>query len=266
MPALHFYADGSGHPDYRPPVERGDTDHYCLAAILVNDAQREQLEGTADRILRKYFPSREPRTVELKASWIAANVHSRPPWDTLLGPRHAELFDDIRDLLLDAKPMLLGQVVNKESYRLAIKASRPERPATNALRFMMARLNHCLDELSQEATATLDSDSRAMQEAQLELEASVRLDGDKIVGGGWTPTAVTRLERIHPIQHLNSNQSRCLQMADYVAHWLWQAAEYGKANRLRELDSLWRIIRGRREPWLGYLSPDRARLINPTQC
>jgi hypothetical protein len=65
---LHFYADGSGHPDYRPPVEGGDSDHYALVGILVATPQREALEIGCDRILQKYFPDREPRTIEIKAS------------------------------------------------------------------------------------------------------------------------------------------------------------------------------------------------------
>jgi hypothetical protein len=258
---LHFYADGSGHPDYRPPTERGDTDHYCLVGILVNTAQREEIERRCDKILQAVFPDREPRTVEIKASWISARTNQKPPWDALPGPRHAQLFDEIRDLLLEVKPQLFGQIVHKESYRQGIRASRPERPATNVLRFVLARLDHHLEREGQTSTATLDSDSRAMQEAQLELESSVRAQGDKIAGETRPPMAVSRFERVLPLRHLNSNQSRCLQMADYVAHGLWQAAEYGKAQRLRELDPLWATYGSKREPWTAFIEPGRVALI-----
>ncbi len=258
---VHFYADGSGHPDYRPPTERGDTDHYCLVGILVDTAQREEIERRCDTILQAVFPDREPRTVEIKASWISARTNQKPPWDALPGPRHAQLFDEIRDLLLEVKPQLFGQIVHKESYRQGIRASRPERPATNVLRFVLARLDHHLERAGQTSTATLDSDSRAMQEAQLELESSVRAQGDKIAGETRPPMAVSRFERVLPLRHLSSNQSRCLQMADYVAHALWQAAEYGKAQRLRELDSLWATYGAKREPWTAFLEPGRVALI-----
>lgn len=259
--ALHFYADGSGHPDYRPPTERGDTDHYCLVGILVDAAHREDIERRCDAIVQRLFPDREPRTVELKASWISARTNQKPPWDALPGPQHAQLFDDIRDLLLEVQPQLFGQVVHKENYRQGIRASRPERPATNALRFVLGRLDHHLERAGRTSTVTLDSDSRAMQEAQLELEASVRTQGDKIAGATRPPMSVSRLERILPLQHLNSNQSRCLQMADYVVHCLWQAAEYGRALRLRELDALWARYGPRREPWTAFVEKGRASLI-----
>lgn len=261
MAVLNFFADGSGHPDYRPPVERGDTDHYCIAGLLVDDRQREQLETGVDAIIQRYFPHREPRTVELKAAWISARVNQKPPWDALPGPQHAQLFDDVRDLLMRVRPVLFGQIVHKDNYRQSIRASRPERPATNVLRFLMGRLDHHLASQSDTTRATLDADLPAIQEAQRTLEAEVRTDGDKIAGVTRPAISVSKFERILPFQHLSSDQSRCLQAADYVTHQLWQAAEYGKANRLRELDSLWATFRSRREPWTAYLAPDREALI-----
>jgi hypothetical protein len=83
---LNFFADGSGHADYLPPLEMGDTAHYCLAGILVDDDQRDSIESGCDQIVRKYFPDREPRSVELKASWIAARSNQRHPWHGLPGP------------------------------------------------------------------------------------------------------------------------------------------------------------------------------------
>ena len=68
--------------------------------------------------------------------------------------------------------------------------------------------------------------------------------------------AVSRFERVLPFQHLNSNQSRCLQMADYAAHCLWQAAEYGKGQRLRELDPLWAKYGSKGEPWTAFLESE----------
>ena len=182
MAVLNFFADGAGHPDYRPPVERGDTDHYCIAGLLVDDRQREQLETGVDAIIQRYFPHREPRTVELKAAWISARVNQKPPWDALPGPQHAQLFDDVRDLLMRVRPVLFGQIVHKDNYRQSIRASRPERPATNVLRFLMGRLDHHLASQSDTTRATLDADLPAIQEAQRTLEAEVRTDGDKIAG------------------------------------------------------------------------------------
>lgn len=265
MPTLNFYADASGHADYKPPIEAGDTDHYCLAGILVDDAQRDKLEIGADSIVRSFFSDREPRTVELKASWISARVNQRPPWDQLPGPRHAEVFDKVRDLLLLVRPQLFGQIIHKENYRLSIRASRPERPATNALRFLLARVDHHLAGANQTSTGTLDSDSRAMQEAQLALEFSIRTDGDKIGGATRLPLAITRCERVLPLQHVRSEQSRCIQLADYVSHVLWQAAEYGKGDRLRELDSLWATFGRKREPWTAYLKPAKEATIKATR-
>ncbi|MFZ3355721.1 MAG: DUF3800 domain-containing protein [Thermoplasmata archaeon] len=261
MTILNFYADGSGHPDYRPLLEHGDTDHYCIAGILVDDRQRELIESGCDALVLRFFPDREPRSVELKASWISARVNQKPPWDQLPGPRHAELFEEIRDLLLRVTPVLFGQVVHKDNYRLSINASRPERPATNVLRFLMTRLDHHLEHHGDTSRATLDQDSPAMQEAQRSLESKVRGQGDKITGASRPAIAVTRFEHILPFQHLGSDQSRCLQMADYVSHQLWQAAEWEKANRLRELDPLWARFRSRREPWTAYLAPAKVSLI-----
>ncbi len=107
---LNFYADGSGHPDYRPLLEHGDTDHYCIAGLLVNDDQRSALESGCDALVQRFFPDREPRTVELKASWISARVNQKPPWDELAGARHAELFDGIRPEF-GQRPLLLTLVV-----------------------------------------------------------------------------------------------------------------------------------------------------------
>lgn len=261
MPPLHFYADGSGHPDYRQPVEGGDTDHYGLAGVLVTNDQREALELGCDRIVLSFFPDREPRSVEIKASWIIARQNMVEPWAPLPGPRHAEFLDRIRDLLHATKPTLFGQVLNKEGYRLGVRASRPERPATNALRFLLGRLDRHLRRSSETSTITLDEDSPAIMEAQLSLEAAVRTAGDRLGSTASWSAPLSKLERIMPIRHLGSDQSRCLQVADVVGYWLWQAAEYGKAERLRELDVLWAPFEGRREPWTGYPAPERDALI-----
>ncbi len=261
MATLNFFADGSGHSDYRPPVELGDTDHYCLAGILVDDDQRVAIEVGCDSIVRKYFPHREPRTVELKATWIAAWRNRREPWDSLPGPQHAQMFDEVRDLLLSVKPMLFGQILHKERYRRGVFASRPERPATNAFRYMLGRVARHLDGGGDTTRVTVDADSRAIEEAQRALEASVRTSGDRIIGVTTPPVIQSKWDRLLPCVHLRSENSRCLQVADYAAHWLWSAAEYGKANRLRELDSLWRRYGGKREPWAAFLSSDKERLI-----
>jgi hypothetical protein len=261
LTVLNFYADGSGHPDYRPLVERGDTDHYCIAGILVDDRQRAQLETGCDTLVQRFFPDREPRTVEIKAAWISARVNQKPPWDQLPGPSHAAVFDEIRDLLLRVSPVLFGQVVHKENYRLSIHASRPERPAANVLRFLVGRLDHHLEHQGDTSRITLDEDSPAIMEAQRALESAIRTGGDKISGAGRPAVSVSFARQILPFQHLSSDQSRCLQVADYVSHQLWQAAEYGKAARLRELDRLWARFGNRREPWTAYLEPARAALI-----
>lgn len=261
MAILNLFVDGSGHSDYRPPVELGDTDHYCLAGILVNDDQRACIETGCDSIVRKYFPHREPRTVELKASWIAARQGRREPWASLPGPQHALLFDDVRDLMLSVRPMLFGQVLHKESYRLGVHASRPERPATNAFRYLLGRVARHLESGGDTTRVTVDADSSAIEEAQRALEASVRTGGDRIIGVTTPPVIQSQWDRLLPCLHLRSENSRCLQVADYVAHWLWTAAEYGKAIRLRELDSLWRVFGAKREPWTAFVNPTQERLI-----
>ncbi|MDE1821602.1 MAG: DUF3800 domain-containing protein [Euryarchaeota archaeon] len=261
MSILNLFTDGSGHADYRPPIERGDTDHYCLAGILVSDTQRDQIEAGCDSIVRRYFPHREPRTVELKASWISARTRQRSPWDALPGPRHAQLFDELRDLILSVRPLLFGQVLHKENYRTRVHASRPERPATNAFRYMLGRVARHLEGGDDTTRVTVDTDSRAIEEALRALETSVRTGGDRIIGVTTPPVVQSQWNRLLPCLHLASENSRCIQVADYVAHWLWSAAEYGKATRLRELDPLWRRYDGRREPWVAFLDEPKEKLI-----
>lgn len=261
MAVLNFFADGSGHPDYCPPTEHGDTQHYCIAGILVDNIQREQLESGCDAIILQFFPLREPRTVELRATEISARTNRHPPWDQLPGPQHAELFSEVRNLILRVRPVLFGQIVHKENYRRSIRASRPERPATNAFRFLMGRLDHHLARQSDTSRVTLDEDSLAIQEAQQSLETHVRAEGDKIIGAARPALSVSRFERVHPFQHLSSDESRCLQIADYVSHQLWQAAEHGKGNRLRELDALWARFGDKREPWTAFLEPGMETII-----
>jgi hypothetical protein len=188
----------------------------------------------------------------------------REPWASLPGPLHAELFDEVRDLLYSTGPLLFGQVLNKERYRLGIRATRPERPATNALRFLLGRLDRHLIHVGETATITLDEDSPAIMEAQLTLESSVRSAGDRLGNNAAWGAPPSKFERILPIRHLASDQSRCLQVADVAGHWLWQTAEYGKGARLRELDRLWAPFQNRREPWTAFLSPEREALIDGT--
>jgi hypothetical protein len=126
---------------------------------------------------------------------------------------------------------------------------------------MMGRLARHLVESGDVSRVTLDSDSKAIQEAQIDLEAEIRQIGDQIVTPSRPAVRPSQWEKLLPCQHLSSNQSRCLQVADYVAHWLWQAGEYGKAQRLRELDPLWRKFGSRREPWLSFPEPGREQLI-----
>lgn len=258
--ALNLFIDASGHKNYRPPVGDGDTDYYVLGAALVTNTQRHAIEQGLDDIVGDLFPDREPRSVELHTSPMMA---AQGPWGEITGPARGQFVSDVRDLLLSVKPILFGQVVHKQNYWDHFTYIVPEHPSENALRFLLGRVDKRVREAGDKCRLTLDEDSKEMKSTYAALIANIREFGDKISGLTYAPTAVTRLNDFYDPYYVDSHASRWLQVADFVAHLAWRAAERKQANRLRELDPLWnRFYRGaRREPFLSYCPADVTALF-----
>lgn len=257
---LNLFIDASGHKDYRAPIGGGDTDYYVLGAILVTNEQRHAIEQGLDDVISDLFPHREPRSVELHTSPMMAG---EGPWGEITGPLRGEFVSSVRDLLLQVKPLLFAQVVHKQNYWDHFTHIVPEKPAENSLRFLLGRVDKRVPAGSK-CRLTLDEDSKEMKTTYADLIADIRENGDKIGGLNFTPTSVTKLNDFHDPHYVDSHASRCLQIADFVAHLCWRATERKQANRLRELDALWSTFYNgtRREPFLSYCPADVTALVH----
>lgn len=244
----HAYIDGSGHVDYPKGTYdgKGDTDHYVLACVLLDDAQRIHLENAVDELMLDLFPNREPRSVEMHAVDLVGH-HPHPPWDDFPGHRRPEVNDRFRDILLDVEPLVLCQVMDKISYWEHF-SKVPEPPALNTLRFLTSRLDGELVDLTGRSTLSIDDDSYEIKKLYRNLLESIRRDGDKL----YPARRQTTLDRIHPVQFVDSRATRGIQAADYIAYWTFRAVEHEKGNRIQELEDLWRVYRGKKEPRSGY--------------
>ena len=106
---LNFYADGSGHPDYRPLLEHGDTDHYCIAGLLVNDDQRSLSRAVRHGRIT-FLPGSRTADGRTQGFVDFCQSESEATMGRASGWRHAELFDGIRPEF-GQRPLLLTLVV-----------------------------------------------------------------------------------------------------------------------------------------------------------
>lgn len=252
---LHLYLDGSGHVEYPPPIGDGDTDYYVLAGVLVTEDQRDELEYRIDDLVKQRFPDRDPRTVDIHLSPLCAGQEE---WATLSGPERGRFVDDLRDVVLDVGPILFAQVNHKPRYWDHFVKIEPEPPPEHTLRYVLGRVDKTVRNHGDNSTITMDRHSNELVTRYNNLVDDIRRNGDKITGRlTYRPTDQTKLNSFYDPQYLATNASRCLQVADYVAHFTWRAAERAQADRIRELDSLWdRYYSGReREPFFGFV-PD----------
>lgn len=253
----HVYIDGAGHVDYPHGVYRGkgDTLHYVLVAVLLNDKQRNELNLLVDDLMSEFFPRKEPQSVEMHAVALVGH-HPHEPWDTLPNEQRPDVNDRFRDILLKVKPLVLGQVIDKRAYWEHFFKIVPEPPAINGLRFLLGRVQGELETLRAEATLTIDEDSREIMDLYKSTLATIRKSGDKL----YTAYRVTTLDRISNPSFVDSRVTRGLQAADFIAYWTFRCAESAKCNRIRELDPLWASFRGKQEPFSGYADQSVVRL------
>jgi hypothetical protein len=185
-------------------------------------------------------------------------------WGEIDGRERKEFVTQVRDLLLEIRPVLFAHVVHKKNYYDHFHTIILEPPSENALRFLLGRIDKRVQLEGAKARLTLDEDSKEMKTTYNDLIADIRQHGDKINRLAWKPAQITKLNDFYDPFYVDSHASRCLQVADFVAHLCWRAAERKQANRLRELDPLWSTFYNgtRREPFLSYCSGEVAELFH----
>lgn len=226
----------------------------------MSDEQLKFASGWADEIVRRWFGNERVREIELHAHSV---IQGQRGWEEVAGKDRPRVFDEMRDLLRSVKPILFAQILDKGAYRNQYPFMVPETPPVNTLRLLLGRVSRHLKGRREVATITVDDDADEIREAQLALEATIRTHGDRFrrTRARGQPYSVTRIENLDRIVHLDSRSSRGLQLADYVAHFTWRAAEHRKANRMRELDALWAATGPQRDPWVGRLDPEVLKLL-----
>lgn len=215
---------------------KGQSKHLTLIGIRFTDEALRAWTDSVDRLLARVFPDLDPACIEIHTGRMLGKWRE-PPWDRLPDEAIPGLFSEIRDILLRSGAAAYGHVFDKVGYWKHFRTIVPEDPGPNAIRWLLRRVDQHLQGTPNMFQVTFDEDSTAVKQAFHKAILHVKENGDSLDPS--TPS-VSNLKHLTSYGWSDSRTERGLQAADFVAYWTQKAAEHGKANRIRQMDSIWR--------------------------
>ena len=155
MPSyVTLYLDESGGKSLPEPWGRNPDRHYVLAGLVLTTDQDIEIHREVPRLLRAYCPEAQAWEPSYELHY-GAIINRRPPFDSLTQEQRKALSDDVFNLILRIRPVLIGTVVDKD--RLARRYRDPMAVNEYALNSIIDRFNRHLTETNQVGTAVMDS-------------------------------------------------------------------------------------------------------------
>lgn len=100
------YIDESGKPERSDPE-----DEFVLAALIVNESVWKEIDTRVLGLKRKYFPSRDPISVELHATDI---INHKGPFKTLPLEVRLSIYSDIIKIISEVDCAITAVVIRKD--------------------------------------------------------------------------------------------------------------------------------------------------------
>lgn len=217
-----LYADESGSPN---------SDHFALGGLAVHEQDAHPLARAIDALF-----------AELPAAYRLEELHTQQirkgsgVWQGLPKTRRDRLIQDVSDLLVtglpdcERPPVLFAVVLHRASFPYY-------NPYERAYEEFFARCNGMLGRLASHGDRhrclVIADQSRAPLE--FALQSAMR---DWREQGASTGAAIGRLSAYAEVPlFVDSKASRLVQLADFVAHWVYRAYESGDSAVLESLVS-----------------------------
>lgn len=99
------YIDESGKPERSDPE-----DEFVLAALIINESSWKEMDTRVVGLKQKYFPGRDPRTVELHATDI---FNHKKAFKNMSVDTRIKIFSDIIQIICDVECTITAVVIRK---------------------------------------------------------------------------------------------------------------------------------------------------------
>lgn len=215
-----LYADESGSTD---------KDHFVVGGLAVHEQDAYPLASAVEELFAA-LPAPQ-RRAELHARDVRRGAKA---WHGLSRSRRERLASDVANLLVDglprgvARPVLFAVVSHRPSFR-------PRNPYERAYEDFFARCNGMLGRLAsqgdQHRCVVISDETRL----ELALQATMRIWRES---GASTGAAIGPMSAYAEVPlFVDSRASRLVQLADFVAYWVYRAYEDRDDSILRRLVS-----------------------------
>lgn len=127
------YIDESGKPDWNHPESE-----FVLAALIINEREWVSIDRKVRGLKQKYFPEKDPETIEFHATEI---FHHKHVFKDLSLELRTTIFEDILKIIADSNCTLCSTIINKDLVK------DKENFDVNALatKFLFERICYFLD-------------------------------------------------------------------------------------------------------------------------
>lgn len=247
-PSLTLSLDESGGRPWPLPWGKNRDTFYVLAGVVLDGEQAvSAAEGIRSVIDRNFTPTKRPK--ELHYGDLI-NQRKGTPYENMPQPDRQRLSNEVFDLIIAIRPILMGTVIDKVRHRRG-QESRGNvalAPQTYAMRATLGRFDVHLTELGKDGFVEMDSAGFQHDSELTRVIASIRLMGTRF-GTKSKPTWIdSKLERIRDVRFVRSHDCPGVQLADFVAYATWSHFERRKSRRYKQITSLWRRHGGFTEP------------------
>ena len=228
-----LYLDESGDPGWPAPYGKSRTSWFVLAGLSLEDVQWKTVNEEYIRIVRKYF-GRTCDNFDLKYSALTS-TYPVPPYDQLDGNQKLNLSDDIFNLILEAKPVLIAIVIEKLKHKKQY-GNRAHWPKLLALRFMAPRFHKFLERIESYGIFVMDEEERKSDKKLKGLVRRAREAGIVL----QTPYDIYRTDTqlkniVESVLFVPSEDSPGIPLADFCSHAIWIHFERNLSKRFKQI-------------------------------
>ena len=215
--------------------------------MILDDTQHRRAAQLLPRIVAKAFSGYPKCPAEFHYGDL---INKRDAYSVMPAAERYALANNVFDLILDVKPVLMATVLDKVLHKEKYE-ERAHLPHSVCARATLDRFNRHLTEVGQDANVVIDS-AGFRHDSQIQATvARIRARGTRLSGPGSTMVPNSYLERIKSVEFHHSQDTAGIQLADAVAYATYSRFERGRGDRYKQLEPLWRRRKnGWREPSL----------------
>ncbi len=212
-----------------------------MAGIIFTPEQDLQIKQKTCKILEKYISD------EMKSSYpdgyyelhyldlmCGNNIYQK-----LAKIQRKDMADDVFELLLDLKPVIISTSINKLQMKKNYSTDA-DNPKQLAMRSIISKFSMYLTRHNMVGMVIFDEEEYKNDTKLREKIHAFRKNDTNIQGFLYHPSKNDKLENIlNTIQLCPSELSPGIQCADFIARSVWQHHEHEKNNRYEQIEPLW---------------------------